>query len=199
MFQVWNNKGVPTPYVAGSIKAGRAAPHTPDPTFTTTSAELPVDSLVNPYQRISLALERREPIFIAQQIMNTPVLSVGENATFAEALELIESHRFRHLPVISSSGKLVGIISDRDLLRRAANCNSKERESLSKYLVKSLMHTNVLSASPDTEVKHIAQVMFEERIGSMPIVNELQKLEGILTRSDILRAVVAKGPEELWM
>lgn len=214
MFQIWDKKGVPTPYEPGSVKVGRVAdrkqielgaalerehtPQTPDPSFTTAASQLSY-TLVNPYQRISLALERREPVLKAEQIMNSPVLSVEEDATFAEALELIESHRFRHLPVVSRARKLVGIISDRDLLRRSANAIGAQRARLAESLVRDVMHGNVLSTLPDTEIRHIARVMFEERIGSMLIVNEKHQLEGILTRSDILRAVVAKGPEELWM
>ena len=50
---------------------------------------------------------------------------------------------------------------------------------------------------PETEIRLIADVLIKERIGAMPIVDEKEKLVGIVTRSDILRTVV-KAPLELW-
>ncbi len=215
MFQVWDPNGILSPYIPGSVRTRRtiervqgastlhsdiaAAPKTPNPAFTTATPQAPSDSITNPYQRISQALQRRERAVTAQQIMNSPVISVGAGATFAYAFELIRSHRFRHLPVLSKDKKLVGILSDRDLLRRAASASADERKHLADLHVSEIMHTNVVSALPTVEIREIAKVMFEERIGAMPIVNEKQELEGMLTRSDILRAVVAKAPLELWI
>jgi len=61
------------------------------------------------------------------------------------------------------------------------------------------MTDRVLTAHPDTEIRTIARVLFEERIGAMPIVNEAGLPKGILTRSDILRTVMNQVPFELWI
>ena len=61
------------------------------------------------------------------------------------------------------------------------------------------MTDQVLTAHPDTEIRTIARVMFEERIGAMPIVSEAGTPVGIITRSDILRTVMNKVPFELWI
>jgi CBS domain-containing protein len=60
------------------------------------------------------------------------------------------------------------------------------------------MVTQVLIATPDTPIRDIARTMVEERIGSLPILDLRDTLVGIITRSDILRALITHGPMRLW-
>ena len=106
-----------------------------------------------------------------------------------EAGELFRDKRFRHVPVVSEDSRLIGIFSDRDYL-------SAESEELR---VGELMKTNVICARPTTEIRKIAEVLFQERIGAMPIVDENHELVGIVTRSDILCAVVNEAPLQIWV
>ena len=76
--------------------------------------------------------------------------------------------------------------------------NAKDILDESQSTVASIMKTNVLTARPATEIRSVANVMFKQRIGAMPIVDEGGKLVGILTRSDILKAVINRAPLELW-
>jgi acetoin utilization protein AcuB len=57
----------------------------------------------------------------------------------------------------------------------------------------------VLTAHPDTSIRDIARVFFEERIGAVPIVDRGETLVGIVTRSDILRTILNSAPLELWV
>ena len=115
-----------------------------------------------------------------------------------EAWRLITAKRFRHVPIVNGEQVLVGILSDRDLLRALA---SRERETITQWegvRVASIMHTDVLSATPDTEIREVARVLFEERIGCMPIVDSAARVVGLVTRSDVLRALLVHAPLELW-
>ncbi len=133
---------------------------------------------------------------VAKQIMSSPVLTLSIDATFEKAWKLIVDYRFRHVPIATEGDKLFGILSDRDLLREAALITQDGlREEKN---IRNIIKTNVLTASPDTEIKKIAQLFFDERIGSMPIIDEDGILLGIITRSDILRTIVNQAPVELW-
>ena len=123
--------------------------------------------------------------------MSAPVDTLRPEDLLATASSLVRDRRFRHVPVLSGAGALVGMLSDRDLLHHAG----RERE----VRVGDIMAVPVLSASPDTGIREIARLFFEERIGAMPIVDSAEALVGILTRSDILRALVHEAPFDLWI
>ena len=145
-----------------------------------------------------------KPATNANQIMRSPVKTLTPETTFEEARAFFRQNRFRHVPIVNAEGKLVGLISDRDVLREAANINTGP-EAWVKDLVQvtrtiaDFMTKRVLTATPSAEIRQIAKAMFEERIGSMPIVNEEEKLVGIITRSDILRTLVHNAPLEIWI
>ena len=146
-------------------------------------------STSNPYDKYSAPIQKRQRALLASQIMTSPVEVIVENSNIASAIALFESHRFRHLPVVSKQGKLIGILSDRDTLK----CSDKESVASSK------MASPVLTARPYTEIRQIAEIMFKERVGAMPIVDDAGELVGIITRSDILRTLINKAPLELWI
>ena len=141
----------------------------------------------------------------AYQIMSSPVYTVNFNDSIEELLHLFRDKRFRHVPVIDDEHKIVGIISDRDVMRYIAGIDDQEedepslsREEKRAQSIKSLVKTRVMTASLDTQVRQIARVLFEQRIGAMPIVNDSGMLHGIITRGDILKALVKNSALELW-
>lgn len=67
-----------------------------------------------------------------------------------------------------------------------------------KVTVKEFMKTKVLTAAPTAEIRFAARVMFEEKIGALPIIDDNGSLVGIVTRSDILKALVNLPPLEMW-
>jgi acetoin utilization protein AcuB len=142
------------------------------------------------------ALEQQELKF-AHEIMTSPVNSIDAQTPMSEVNLIFTSKRFRHLPVVSTGQDLVGLISDRDTLRFNAAA-VLEKKDPSKVNVSEIMVTGILTATPDTLIRDLARIMFEERIGSLPIVDSRLGLVGIVTRSDILRALLKHGPLRLW-
>lgn len=121
---------------------------------------------------------------VASDIMSQPVISVRPDDSFEDLWDLICLSQFRHVPVLSDEDELVGIVSDRKILD-ALHAKGKRPKK-----VRDVMVRYVLCANPTTEVNRIARIFIRERIGAMPIVNENNKLVGMLTRSDILRLIV---------
>lgn len=140
---------------------------------------------------------QRELALTAEQIMSKPVVTLPADATLNEAWELIRRRRFRHVPLVSHDKKLVGIISDRELLQAAAKIGNTTGDT-TQETVGQLVEARVLTALPSAPIREIARTLFEERIGAMPVV-ENGTLVGIITRSDILRALVNHAGLELWI
>lgn len=140
-----------------------------------------------------------QQIVSAAEIMISPVEVLSVSSKISDALALFEAKKFRHVPVVSETCGLVGIISDRDVLKHLANLADKSGDTppeLSNEIVE-IMTTDVVSASSDTDVRYIAGLFVEDAIGAMPIIDK-GELVGILTRSDILRAVMKNFHIGLW-
>lgn len=160
------------------------------------------EKMANVYGLSQGGQPKRVPAILAKQIMTSPVVSIALEASIAEAWKLIHQRRFRHVPVVNSDQRIVGILSDRDLWREATGIHTHhEAESipLSDLNVQAVMTDRVLTSHPDTEIRTIARVLFEERIGAMPIVDDVGTPMGMITRSDILRTVMNQVPFELWI
>ncbi len=115
--------------------------------------------------------------------------------TIHHAREVMEEHRINQLPVVHGE-ELVGIITDRDL-RDAypsvlADPTRKVAPDPHTVKVESVMTGNVLTMMPSESITAAASLMRRERVGAVPIV-EGKRLVGILTRSDLLEALIALG------
>ena len=137
----------------------------------------------------------REPeqVHSAVDIMTAPVVSLQRSAPLEAAARLFSSHSFRHVPILDEQNKLVGILSERDLLRHAA---SRRLDGTTR--VDALMADRVISATPGTAIREIARVMHEHHIGALPVVNEDGLVRGIVTRGDLLHTLIHRAPLELW-
>jgi len=145
-------------------------------------------------------LPQVDSALFSAQIMSSPLITVTPDMTIDEAARLFQKSQFRHLPVVSEMGRLVGMVSDRDILHYVGGIGESYRPVVPHKLndsVELIMNTPVLTASLDTDVRHIARLFVFQRVGAMPIVNE-GKLMGIITRSDILEAVMSNFLLELW-
>ncbi len=156
-------------------------------------------SAVSAYQVVK-QLPKTETVLLAEQIMTTPVIALPHQAKISNALEIFQARQFRHLPVIAEGNRLVGIISDRDLMRHLGGFTRDYHQQMphkADESIERLMQPRVLAASPNTDVRYIARLFVEQHVGAMPIVTD-GELTGMVTRSDILSAVMRHFVLELW-
>ncbi|ARN74739.1 HPP family protein [Oceanicoccus sagamiensis] len=153
----------------------------------------------NPYQQQNLKPERElAPVIYGHQIMTSPVVTASINETIETVWSLFAKHHFHHLPLVDDKQQLLGIVSDRDLLRFAAN----QQKNVGSHRIEQVMTRKVISAAATAEVRLIAEVMCRHAIGAVPITGEADsddsRVLGIVSRSDILRTLVNRAPLELW-
>lgn len=140
--------------------------------------------------------ERIEVQFVAQ-IMTKPVISIRDNQNASQAWLMFKKHPCHHFPVVNDSGQLCGIISDRDLL--AISLSASEKKPLAQVELTSIMATQVITARGETRIRDAAELMSLQQISALPVLNAVGSLEGILTRSDILRSLIHQAPLSLWV
>lgn len=132
-------------------------------------------------------------MFVAD-IMTAKPVTIDADATLAEALELMKQVGCRHLPVLSSDGHVVGVISDRDC-RMAMNSPHVLRERwqddrlVETLPVRAAMSTAPVVTEQDTLAVEAARLMLMNHIGCLPVMRG-ETLVGIVTTSDILMAFV---------
>lgn len=129
-------------------------------------------------------------VFLTQDFMRREVVTLSPNASAFEALRLCHDRRIRHVPIIDD-GKVVGIISDRDLRDASPSLGDPQRVDTMKALpVGEVMTRNVIMVGPQDTIVRAARKMHEGKIESLPVVGE-EELVGIVTSSDVMRALVS--------
>lgn len=127
-------------------------------------------------------------MLLVKDSMTRGVVVLSPETTAGEALALCRERRIRHLPVLEA-GRLVGIVSDRDLRSAAPGLGDPARASaLEKIRVSEVMTRDVVTTRPDDPIEEAANRMREKRIGCLPVEDE--RLVGILTSSDVMEALV---------
>jgi CBS domain-containing protein len=133
---------------------------------------------------------------VVKEIMMGSPVTLGPNDSLDLASDVISLGRIRHIPVLDK-GRLVGLLSERDLMGAAANrifgLKQKNRSALLKSVpIKEVMKKRVLTMGPDTPIKEAARLMAEKKIGCVPVLSE-GILVGLVTTTDILRYVEGLG------
>ena len=123
--------------------------------------------------------------------MSKPVITVGENYSMQDAINLLKQHDIRMLPVIGK-GRVVGIISDADL-KKASASDAATLESpeliYSRIKIKDIMTQNPISVPCDYTVEETAEILLANKISGVPVINEEEKLVGIITQTDLFRVI----------
>ena len=163
---------------------------------TETRGALPTNKALQTY-RDMLQINRREPIFHAYQLMSHPVSTVRTEMDVLSAQRYFQEQGVRQMPVLTTQQRIVGMLSMMDLLQIIVTYSGQMRHLRGKC-VTDAMSEEVITADPVSDIRRIAQVMHEYRLHCIPIVDELDALVGILSRSDILRAVINEPPLHMW-
>lgn len=134
-------------------------------------------------QKITQTLPFEQKEFFAIDIMNKPVFFESADSLLEKIRGDMKKYNVRHIPLVKDQ-ILIGMISDRDLLK-------VEMAGTFLFLkAEDIMTTVLVVADEETPLAHIARVLLEEKISALPIIDKNQKLVGMISRTDILRAVV---------
>ncbi|MCX6029819.1 MAG: CBS domain-containing protein [Chloroflexi bacterium] len=132
-------------------------------------------------------------MLVGERMTRNPV-TINEEASIDEGLHLMRERKVRRLPVLDAAGRMVGIVSDKDLLHAAPSPATslsvyELHYLLAKLTIKRVMSSPVITVSANTPVEEAARIMADNKIGGLPVV-ENDQLVGIITETDIFKVLL---------
>jgi CBS domain-containing protein len=151
-----------------------------------------------------------EAPMLAGQVMSRTVLAVSLDASIYDAAELMVSAEVAALPVIDGSGRMVGIVSEADLMRRPeigtephkgwlsrafadSATSAQEYVALHSHRVRDVMTRKVVTVTEETPLSEVADLMTRHRVKRLPVVRG-DTVVGIVSRANLVRALVSRDP-----
>ena len=122
-------------------------------------------------------------MYVRERMSTTP-LTIAADVDLNTALLLLQERAFRRLPVTDTIGRILGVVTERDLLLAASHYLNSPVD------ISSIMTRHVVTTTPDTALAEAAMLMATNKIGGLPVVDNEQRVVGIITESDIFRAFV---------
>lgn len=141
-----------------------------------------------------------------KEIMTKKVITARSDTPIAIIAELLWKNHFTGLPVVDNNLKVLGIVTEYDLLSRGEHIHipsyikflkqfkagktgeaKQEVKRIQSLLAKDIMTAPVVTVTPDTTVAESARIFSEKRINPLPVVNQAGKLTGIIARSDVIK------------
>lgn len=132
---------------------------------------------------------------LVKDLMSSPVVSLDAAQPLPVVEDIMTFRHVRHLPVIDAIGKIVGIVTHRDLLRAQISSlvgltSDERRERQADVPASSIMTANVWTVRPDMPAVIAARLLHDHQFGCLPVVDEGGHLVGMLTERDFLRLAV---------
>jgi CBS domain-containing protein len=148
----------------------------------------------------------------ARDVMVSPVITARKSATVREVAKILLEKRISAVPVVDNVGKLVGIITEGDLMRRAeagtehpyswwVHFLAGDATVAADYVkshaakVKDVMTSNVVTATSETPLHEVASLLEEHQIKRVPIVDKAGSLVGIVSRANLIQVVASARPK----
>ena len=126
-------------------------------------------------------------------VMTRRVITLSPYHSFSDSVSLMAKHSFRHFLVVDAAGRLVGVVSDRDILPVLARTAHWNTTSVSQFMTR-----DVITVKPNIELSVAVGKMLSKRINCLPVVDEANNLCGIITSTDFLKTLrsVQEGSEK---
>jgi CBS domain-containing protein len=119
---------------------------------------------------------------LARDVMTTSVISVPPDTTVRSVCNLMREHEIGALPIVDIVGRVLGLVTDRDVVVRAVAA----RRDIDRVQAGDIMSVGIECAHLDTPVTGLAEKMARYRVRRIPVLDEDEKLVGIVSRDDLV-------------
>lgn len=143
----------------------------------------------------------RKPLTLVSDVMTLEAVTVQPDAIVNAAWQTLAEHHVAQAPVVDAQGRVVGLLlradmAPLDLLPEPGAV--KQAIDLARRPVSEVMVSPVPAVAADTELRRVAAVLLDTGLPGLPVTDDSGRLTGFISRTDILRAVAADPPLDLW-
>lgn len=141
-----------------------------------------------------------ESPYTVSDVMTHTVIAVGRDAPFKEIVELIDQWKVSALPVLAGEGRVIGVVSEADLLtkeefRDTDEGDLKSRAKAGGLTAGELMTTPAVTVHADAALTEAARIMARQHVKRLPVVDSVGLLQGVVSRSDLLKVFLRTDEE----
>ncbi|HAJ95627.1 MAG TPA: hypothetical protein DCP02_05265 [Actinobacteria bacterium] len=149
---------------------------------------------------------------LAKDIMTKKVITINKNATLAKLSELLIKNRISGVPVVDENGALAGIITEADIIVKECNLPlplsfsytflekfesyTKSTKEYFKTSVEEIMSTDLKVATENMPINKVVNIMINNAINRLPVLDNDNKLAGIISRADIIKFMIAENKKK---
>lgn len=137
---------------------------------------------------------------LVAEVMTSPAITVLQSAAVKDAIQLLERHSIAAMPVVDDLGRLVGVVSEADVIREMVVPDQRAHERPVRLTappfhsrVADIMSTHLLTVPSDTELAKAADLMTSTAVKSLPVVHG-ERVVGVISRRDIIRLLSREDP-----
>ena len=149
----------------------------------------------NPYRdTMKNRPQRFERAVYAKEIMQTRISTVSQEDPLSKVLDIVLNHGMLHIPVLQKAGKLDGMITYFNVLE----ATTRQNMPLDTKAIR-VMNSRVLTATGNTTLHELSRVMVMEKVDAVPILDNAQKLIGLVTTTEMMECIVHHSKLNVWI
>lgn len=142
-------------------------------------------------------IDTLEPVYHIKDIMTKDVIYLDSKSTIEDVYNTIKTKKVNQIPITAFGKKIVGIVNKKVILNLLMDDIENAKEIL-KRKIEDIYLPEILTADPESDVRRVVQIMLDLKLDAIPIVDENDVLMGIVSKTDILKAVSHLPKLQLW-
>jgi CBS domain-containing protein len=202
MFTIYNNGSVgfrstaDNLYNLKNIDESSESRFKPDEGFINDFSNKKKDDALNAYKKIA-NLDISEPVYHVKDIMSKEVITIDVNARLEEAYALLKEEGIGQIPITSYGKKIVGLLTQKFILNLLME-DLENHESVLNKKVEDLFLPDMITTDPISDIRRVAKVMVDFKLEAIPVVDEEDILLGIISKTDLIKAISQLPKLQLW-
>lgn len=202
MFAVYNNGSVgfrstaDNLYNLKNIDESSESRFKPDEGFINDFSQKKKDDALNAYKKMA-NLDISEPVYHVKDIMSKEVITIDVNARLEEAYALLKEEGIGQIPITSYGKKIVGLLSQKFILNLLME-DLENYENILNKKIEDLFLPDMITTDPISDIRRVAKVMVDFKLEAIPVVDEEDILLGIISKTDLIKAISQLPKLQLW-